>query len=157
MNLTHSSAKYSPCRKYRYTLKRVWNKNKPLAAFIGLNPSTATEIKNDPTVNRCMNYANDWGYGGIIMLNIFAYRATDPKEMKAVEEPVGKHTDFWLQVMAQEAALTLACWGTHGEHLARGKQVLALVDNLKCLGTTKHGHPKHPLYLKKDLKPLPFG
>ena len=156
ITLLRSSARYSPCKKYRYTLTRVWDADKPKVAFIGLNPSTATEIQNDPTVTRCMNYAARWGYGGMHMLNIFGYRATDPKIMKAVKEPVGAGNDFWIKVKAQEAAMALACWGTHGEHQERGKKVLELVDNLKCLGVTKHGHPRHPLYMRSDVQPVAY-
>ncbi len=152
----HSSAIFSPCRKYRYTLTRIWNGNKPLASFIGLNPSTADEIKNDPTVTRCINYAKRWGYGGIIMLNIFAFRATVPKMLKSAAEPIGKDTDVWITAKSQETDLTIACWGTHGEFMDRGKEVLKLLNDFKCLGITKHGYPKHPLYLRNDLEPIDF-
>jgi len=149
-------AVFSPCRKWRYSLWRIWDREKPMVLFVGLNPSTATETINDPTVTRCITYAQDWGYGGMYMGNIFAYRATDPNDMKAFDKPVGLVNDYWLVKMHDEAGLTVAAWGTHGTHLDREKQVLDLLDNLYCLSVTKQNHPGHPLYLSKKLKPIKF-
>lgn len=149
---------FSPDRAFRYTLRRVWGdvSNQGFAAFVGLNPSTADEVKNDPTVRRCIQYAKDWGYGGMFMLNIFAYRATDPKVMKQQPEPIGPDNDYWLQTVSREAAITVAAWGTHGDHLQRGKAVKALLPNLHYLRLTQDGSPGHPLYLPKNLTPTPF-
>ena len=155
--MKESSALFSRCRKYRYTLTRIWDYNRSLISFIGLNPSTADEIKNDPTVTRCINYAKRWGYGGMIMLNIFAFRATEPKVLKAAADPVGAETDYWIQKKARESDLVVACWGTHGSFLNRGKEVIKLLSNFKCLGVTKKGHPKHPLYLRNDIRPVVFN
>lgn len=124
-----------------------------MVAFIGLNPSTADETTNDPTVTRCINFAKDWGFGGMFMLNIFAYRATDPDEMKAVVSPIGKENDDVLIQYDKEAALTIACWGNHGSHMGRGKEVLGMISRLYCLGWNKTLAPKHPLYLPSDTKP----
>lgn len=150
-----SNAEFSPCRTWRYTLTRVWDKSKPMAMFVGLNPSTADEVRNDPTVRRCIGFAQDWGYGGLIMTNIFAFRATDPKVMKKAEDPVGPENDKWLIRSAEKAGLVVAAWGTHGIHMNRERLVLDLFRGwedrrLTCLGKTKAGHPKHPLYLPKD-------
>jgi len=114
---TISSAEFSPDRVHRYELWRTWDKSKGIAMFIGLNPSTADEIKNDPTVTRCINYAKKWGYGGMIMSNIFAYRATDPKIMKGATDPVGPDNDEWLVKSSKEAGLIVAAWGNHGEFM----------------------------------------
>ena len=150
-------ADFSSCRKWRFSLWRIWEPSKPVVAFIGLNPSTADEVNNDPTVRRCINYAHDWNYGGMYMLNIFGFRATDPKDMKAVDDPVGPgFLDCFLGYI-DAAELIVAAWGVHGEYRERGEEVARIVTKRKplhCLGTTKDGHPKHPLYLKKDLKPV---
>lgn len=149
-------ATFSPCRQYRYTLHRQWGTEWPVM-FIGLNPSTATEELDDPTIRRCMGYARAWGLGGLIMTNLFAYRATDPKVMKAQAEPVGTENDDSILVAAESAAIVVAAWGAHGTHLDRGKQMRQLFDDagvrLHYLQLTKDGHPGHPLYLKADLKP----
>lgn len=148
---------FSPCREYRYTLYREWGEGNRIVAFVGLNPSTADEIKNDPTVTRCINYAKKWGYSGMYMMNIFAYRATDPRVMKAHSEPIGSENDHYLSLVAREADIVVAAWGTHGKHLNRGQAVKNLIPGLHCLRITKDGHPSHPLYLPSDLVPIEYG
>lgn len=151
-------AKFSPCRKYRYTLWRVWDEEKPMIAFLALNPSAADEEKNDPTVQRCINYAKKWGYGGMYMLNIFAFRATDPKVMKAEEDPVGEENDKFILETIEKVDRLICAWGNHGQHMDRSDDIEILLHGLKleCLGVNKSGEPKHPLYLKADLEPEPF-
>lgn len=139
---------FSPCRQYRYTLWREWDMFNPnYVQFIGLNPSTADEVQDDPTIRRCIGFAKRWGYGAMCMTNIFAFRATDPKVMKQCPLPVGPENDRWLVEIARGASLTVAAWGVHGEFMARNVEVMKLLDNLQCFGVTKDGHPKHPLYL----------
>lgn len=150
-----SGAEFSPDRIYRYSLWRIWDREKPYAAFVGLNPSTADEYKNDPTVRRCINYAGDWGYGGLIMLNIFAYRSTDPGNLYTAVDPVGPDNDSRICELSSNAGLTVAAWGNHGEFLNRGEEAMKLLTNPMCLKLTKTGCPGHPLYLRKDLKPIP--
>lgn len=150
-----SGAVFSPCDEYRYALWRRWSDG-PVAAVIGLNPSTADEVQNDPTVRRCINFAKSWGMGGLAMLNIFAYRATLPADMKAIEDPVGALTDEHIQRYAGAADVVVAAWGVHGAHLERGRTVIDLVGSLQCFGTTKEGHPRHPLYLRKDAELVPL-
>lgn len=148
------SAVFSDCRLYRYALSRIWNDSVPSAMFIGHNPSTADETQDDPTVRRCINYAHAWGYGGLIMTNIFAFRATDPKVMKAESDPVGAANDAWLRVLANTAGVVVAAWGCHGIHLKRNYAVcLMLPGVLHYLRLTNDGHPAHPLYLPKTLTP----
>lgn len=152
-------ASFSPCRTWRYALWRIWDAPKGMVAFIGLNPSTADETTNDPTVRRCINFANDWGYGGLWMLNLFAYRATDPREMKAFAAPVGPDNNHVLTAVSHQAIITVAAWGVHGSFDGRDKFALEqLLDRnrLKCLGKTKDGHPKHPLYLPKNATLIPM-
>ncbi len=147
-----SGAHFSPCGLYRYDLWRKWDMfGNGSIAFIGLNPSTADAIQDDPTVRRCINYAKGWGYSGMVMLNLFAYRATLPSDMKKVEDPIGPETDACIRKYAETHRL-VAVWGVHGCYRDRDKQVLSYLNDLYCLGLTKEGHPKHPLYLKKDLK-----
>ena len=157
---TELNAVFSEDRKYRYFLLRVWDRRKPKCVFIGLNPSTANEVQNDPTVTRCRNYARFWGYGGLHMLNIFGFRATDPKVMKTQEDPNGDENDHWLVKISKNAGIVICAWGTHGAYRERGKEVISMLDNagvaLHCLGETKDGFPKHPLYLRADAKPQPF-
>lgn len=153
--ITHSSAVFSPCRTYRYQLWRKWGGSN-YAMFIGLNPSTADETLDDPTIRRCIRFAQDWGYGALCMTNIFAFRATDPKVMRAHPSPIGTDNDGHLLRLASEAGVVIAAWGVHGDHMSRGQAVRHMLwsDNMCHLGLTKDGHPKHPLYLKADLKPV---
>ena len=154
INLQDNGALFSSDRKHRYTLWRVWDKDKPFVAFVGLNPSTADETKNDPTVTRCINYAYDWGYGGLVMLNIFAFRSTNPKNRYSCKDPIGPENSFYIKKFSEEAGLTVAAWGNHGNFLSRGTEVLSLLTKPHCLKLTKSACPSHPLYLKKDLKPF---
>ena len=147
---------FSLDRKYRYTLWRNWGgmfEPEEYVMFIGLNPSTADEVKNDPTVRRCIGYAKDWGYTAICMTNIFAYRATLPGDMMAVSDPVGPQNDSALVEVAQDACIVIAAWGVNGSYLNRGEEVQKLLPNLHYLKLTKEGFPAHPLYLPKNLKP----
>lgn len=148
--------------------------NESYVQFIGLNPSTADERNDDPTVRRCINFAKRWGYGAMCMTNIFAYRATDPGIMKAQMNPISEpppvegwpvipggviirnQNDYYLWTIAQGAGVIIAAWGFHGDHLSRAEQVQALIPNLHCLGTTAGGHPRHPLYIRGDIQPRPF-
>lgn len=150
------SAVFSECRRYRYTLTRVWDWDSLVVNFIGLNPSVANENDDDATIRRCMGFARSWGYGGIVMTNLFAWCATDPKEMKAAAEPIGKLNDSYLirPVPEQYLADPVACWGNHGIHLGRDKAVMELLkrQQVHCLGRTKGGCPKHPVRLAKVTK-----
>jgi len=147
------SAEFSPDRVYRYALYRTWNESKPKVLFIGLNPSTADESLDDPTIRRCKGYAADWGYGGLIMANLFALRATKPKIMMSHIAPIGPENNSWLRDLAHQADLVIAAWGYHGGYLNRDRDVLAFLPKMKCLGTTKTGKPRHPLYMRADTRP----
>jgi hypothetical protein len=149
-----TDAKFSDCRQYRYALWRIWDESKPYAMFIGLNPSTADETEDDPTIKRCINFAKEWGYGGLCMANLFAYRATDPSNMFAAQNPIGPQNDFWLENLTKEAGIIVAAWGNDGSHLGRSKAVLALIPNLHCLKVNKSGEPAHPLYQPGTATPI---
>lgn len=148
----NSSARFSEDRLHRYELWRRWADG-PYCQFIGLNPSTADETLDDPTIRRCIRFAQDWGYSALCMTNIFAFRATDPMDMKKATDPIGPDNDRTLLNVAADAGIVIAAWGVHGEHLRRGKEVRRLQWSLHHLGLTKDGHPKHPLYLRADTKP----
>lgn len=151
-----SGAVFSDCKTWRYGLWRIWNSSLPMMAFCGLNPSTADEKKDDPTVRRCVNFAKDWGYGGLYMLNAYGYRATDPADMKRATDPVGPDNNYWLTHFAGRSGLVIAAWGVHCS-IERESEVYKLLNqNVYCLGITKAGHPRHPLYLKKSSTRLPW-
>ena len=146
----HGSAYFSPDRKHRYALFRTWEEGKQVN-FIGLNPSTATETVDDPTIRRCIRFAQAWGYGCLVMTNIFALRSTDPAGLKA-DAPVGPENDESLVKCARESDLVVCAWGVHGEYLERGKQVetmLREIAELRVFDLTRKGFPRHPLYLPK--------
>lgn len=154
--IVYSSATFSPCRKYRYALVRVWNESLPHATFIGLNPSTADEQADDPTVRRCIGFARAWGFGSVALGNLFALRATDPKYLLRVSDPVGPENDAWILRLQQESDFVVAAWGCHGRIRDRGNQVAKTLIQPYCLGLTRSGAPRHPLYLRGDTKPFLF-
>jgi len=151
-----SIAVYSDCERYRYLLTRRWG-NGPKALFVMLNPSTATETQNDPTVERCERRARALGFGAFRVTNIFAFRATDPRVMCAQSDPVGPANDAAIVESALWADRIICAWGTHGAHLLRGVQVEGLLRApgtvLWTLGLTLGGMPKHPLYIGYDRQP----
>ena len=152
-----SVAVYSPCEAYRYALTRVWNPAGRKALFVMLNPSTATEVQNDPTVERCERRARALGFGAFRVANIFAYRATDPKVMRAQGDPVGPGNTAAIAEGAAWADQVICGWGSHGAHLERGAAVTALLRAtglpLYHLGLTLAGAPKHPLYIGYQVQP----
>jgi len=152
-----SWATYSPCETYRYALTRVWDAGGRKVSFVMLNPSKATEVANDPTVGRCENRARALGFGAFQVTNIFAWRDTDPRKMRAASDPVGPANDRAILDGAAWADHVIAAWGTHGAHLGRGPQVEALLRQtgqpLYHLGLSKAGHPKHPLYIAYTQQP----
>ncbi|SFV31428.1 hypothetical protein SAMN05216456_1338 [Devosia crocina] len=150
-------ATFSPCRTWRYRLERRWGDGAQVA-FIMLNPSTADEENNDPTIRRCISYAKHWGFGGLLIGNIFAFRSTDPKGLYSAPDPIGPENDDWLDTIANQAAAIVCGWGVHGAYQARGRAVLDRLSHRKpmALKLTADGHPGHPLYLRKDLEPEPI-
>ncbi len=146
----------SPCRHYRYALWRIWHETKPVALFIGLNPSIADDINDDPTLIRCINFAKRWGYGGVYIANLFAFRATKPAALRLRKNIIGKDNDTWLCRLAKQADLVVAAWGNQGQYRHRAADVKAMISPLYYLKLTKLGEPAHPLYLKADLVPIAF-
>ncbi|MGO0305087.1 DUF1643 domain-containing protein [Endozoicomonas acroporae] len=150
----NKDAKLSDCRKYRYALWRTWDAEKSFVMFIGLNPSTADETEDDPTIRRCINYAKDWGYGGLCMVNLFAFRATEPNDMKNAIDPIGPENDEWLKNLSKDAGIIIGAWGNHGSFMNRAKAVINMIPNIKCLKQNFGGEPAHPLYQKKTARPI---
>lgn len=149
------SATFSACRTFRYTLTRTWPAGCGTVNFVGLNPSTADELTDDPTIRRCMGYAKTWGFDSLRMLNLFAFRATDPKDMMAAADPVGPENDEHFRVHLSKYGTNIAAWGAGGWYRGRGPFILDIFgDRLKVLRLTKCGHPAHPLYLPKTLTPI---
>jgi hypothetical protein len=157
---TRSHCVFSPCRTWRYTLERWWARG-PYVNFLCLNPSTADETKNDPTVTRCQNYARAWGYAGCLVTNLFALRSTDPAALLRHPDPIGADNDRHIRQVAQAAGMVLAAWGGWGKVHGRDDLVAQWLRTegvrLQCLGVTKDGYPRHPLYLSKSAQPLPYG
>ena len=155
-----STAIYSDCERYRYALTRVWDAAGRRALFVMLNPSTATEVQNDPTVERCERRARALGYGAFRVCNIFAWRDTDPRAMRAAADPVGPGNDAAIVQGCDWADRVIAAWGTHGAHLGRGPAVARLLHGsgrpVYHLGLTKDGHPRHPLYIAYSRAPEPW-
>lgn len=157
MRLTDSGARFSRCRKWRYLLWRRWDEAKPVANFLMLNPSTADEVKLDPSCTRARVYAERWGYGALVVTNLFGWRATDPDEMKAVRDPVGRGNDAAILAAARAAAVVVCAWGNHGLHRSRSQSVVAALTKagvkLHALRVNGCGEPAHPLYLPGALAP----
>jgi len=114
--------------------------------FIGLNPSTADETNNDPTITRCINFAKNWGYGGLCMVNLFAFRATEPRDMMAYDNPIGSDNHDWINKLSKGAGVVVAAWGNDGAHLGQSEKVMQMIPDLMCLKLNKTGEPTHPLY-----------
>ena len=122
--------------------------------FIALNPSTADETKDDPTLMRCIRFAQAWGYGGLIMANLFGFRATKPKHLFGAKDPIGPENDKWLARLSKESKLIVGAWGNKGSVLGRGEAVIKMFRNLYILRFTKSGHPVHPLYQPRSARPI---
>lgn len=151
-----SGADFSTCEKYRYRLWRRWEDG-PSVAFVMLNPSTADADRNDPTIERCHRRAVSMGFGALEVVNIFAYRATDPKDLKKARKPVGPQNDQILLDCVRRVDMTICAWGSHGDFQDRGNTIRQLLkdNNLKAhiLALTNKGHPRHPLYIPYSTAP----
>lgn len=149
-------AHFSRCRRYRYALWRRWATGDDYVLLVALNPSTADHRRDDPTIRRCIGFARDWGYSGLCVANLFAFRATYPRDLFSAEDPVGPRNDQWLRRLSSGASLVVAGWGNHGLHQGRAARVRALLPELHCLRLNSGGEPAHPLYLPKHLVPFPL-
>ena len=156
-------ARFSADRRYRYQLTRRVGFGDRTVAFLMLNPSTANEVRNDRTVRRCINYANAWGFGWLIVTNVSPLRATDPREMLAAgpePEEVRRENDRSILEAASLAELVVAAYGADGSAEGRDEHAVNLLTDagvaVMCLGLTKEGAPRHPLYLQATATPFVF-
>jgi hypothetical protein len=153
----------SPDKQYRYWLTRQWNvagEQIKSVVFAMLNPSIADAELNDNTIRRCISYAMSWGYNELIVVNMYAYRATDPTDLFKCHDPIGPDNNNWLWVACQNYENIICGWGkpAQKQRVDIFKQIAAREKiKLMCLGTNQDGSPRHPLYMKKDLKPIPFN
>jgi hypothetical protein len=152
----------STCGKFRYLLTREWGTGGEVATFVMLNPSTADAEKDDPTIRKCVAFSRLWGCGKLQVVNLFAFRATNPKDMMNAEDPVGPENSRYVKQAVGGAGGPVVCaWGVHGRHLDQDLAMLrwlaeAGVEPL-ALAVTKGGHPKHPLYVPSDAPLRPFS
>jgi len=143
------SAVISPCGTWRYRLGRTWTDDAPSVAWVMLNPSTADETRDDPTIRRCMGFALNWGFGGIDVYNLFALRSRHTHSLVSAPDAIGPENDEWLRRIPAEQAVVVA-WGSFTEKLGtRDKDVLEMFSGRKieCVGFTLRGYPRHPLYV----------
>ena len=159
----YSDAIISPCRQYRYSLSRMWGTVRTRRClFIMLNPSTADAFTADPTIRRCLAFCTAWGYDNLEVVNLFAYRATDPKTLIHTPDPVGPDNDLYLKHAITDSTKVICAWGANEAIRVLGyrdQDVLTLVKQYRdpyCLGITKGGYPRHPLYVKGDVQPIPY-
>jgi len=157
MQYTSQNARFSKCKSYRYSLVRSWNEGSGKAVFIGLNPSTADQREDDPTIRRCVGFARAWGCSSMEIVNLFAYCATKPEDLKRAAKPIGRNNDRWIATAISEATLSIACWGNHGEFLGRSESIRERHRELLCLGINASGTPKHPLYIKATQTPFAYA
>ena len=154
---------FSSCNTWRYWLTRRWENNGRILVFCMLNPSIADATIDDPTVARCIERAKRLGYGGLVVVNLFALVSTDPRQLRQAADPVGPMNDTILDIVARSPSNTqiVCAWGMHGNIHGRAHQVLsrfkAAGKPLHVLKLTKSGMPTHPLYLPYDLAPIPWN
>ena len=142
----------SGCGQYRYALWRRWAPG-PQVLFVMLNPSTADQVRDDPTIRRCIGFAASWGYGALVVGNLFAYRTSWPEVLMRAARPVGRANDRWLLRLAAESSGVIAAWGNSGTWLGRDRQVREALAPLHVLSLTRRGQPRHPLYVKATARP----
>ena len=167
--LQEQGAHFSKCRSYRYRLWRIWDKEKPFVLFICLNPSTANEYVDDPTIRRCVGFAKRWDYGGAVMMNLFAFCATDPVQLYKADKPiVGEVNNEQIFEQCEKAGIIVTAWGNGGNYLCKTTAIRAntllgcllnvetFKDKIFHLALNKTGQPKHPLYMNKNTKLIKY-
>lgn len=150
----------SPCGEYRYTLERWWNdQRRDNLVVVGLNPSTADAMQDDPTIRRCVDFADQLGFGGLVMLNAYAYRSTYPEALADVIDPVGPENDRYIASVLAGVPWAICAWSDHGT--GRAQAVLRIFEEMGCeprvFGLTQRGAPRHPLYLPRSARPERWG
>lgn len=144
--------------EYRYMLTRQWGTGNNFINFILLNPSTADHLIDDPTVKSCISIAENNGFDGLYITNVFAFRATQPSDLKKASDPVGPENEEYLKKYNKRCNMTIVAWGNHGSFLGGSERVLDIFKGqpLYCLEKNKSGSPKHPLYVQRETKPIRF-
>lgn len=150
-----AGAEFSQCRNYRYVLYRIWDRQKPAVMFIGLNPSTANEISDDPTIRRVKKMAQNWGFGGVYMTNLFAWVTPYPDELLKCPDPTNGN-DVWLNKVSSLCTEVIFAWGNFKEAQERAKKVITMFPEGKALIINKDGSPRHPLYVPGKIIPVKF-
>jgi hypothetical protein len=145
-----SGAVFDETETYRYALWRVWEPSKPRLCFVLLNPSTADAKRNDPTIRRCIGFARAWDFGGVEVVNLYAFRATRPVDLFRAADPVGPENDRYLAEAVARAWRVVVGWGNHGAKQDRDAAIFPLLVNAHCFGITSAGQPRHPLYVRGD-------
>lgn len=151
-----SNAIFSEDRKHRYVLIRKWDLNKPSLMIISLNPSTADEEINDPTIRRCIGFAKQWGFGKLFVTNLFSFRTTFPKDLFNCENPVRDKNDYWIEKLSREVDKVVLAYGNHGKFKNRHNEILKIINNPHCIKKSKAGMPMHPLYLRYTKNPINY-
>lgn len=166
IEIASRGAELSPCGQYRYQLTRTLadGGGRGPCTFIMLNPSTADHTKDDPTIRRCLGYVSDWGYDQLRVVNLFAWRATWPRDLFAAIDPTGVRNDWWIERTVRDSNMVVAAWGAHGTRRGRGSAIRAQLGHRRvhCLGLTADGQPRHPLYVARAhppelLPPVPIS
>ncbi len=162
MDTINDRAEYSADMKYRYLFERRWAQptrpDRDMIVWVLLNPGTGdTDGKHRPTLDRCIKWSKQWGYSGLTIVNLFALRSTDPKVLKTARDPIGPKNGTTIRRAARQASRIVVAWGDKGSLLGRGKKVAAMLSKPYCLGVTKHGEPRHPLYVPTSTEPRPFA
>lgn len=151
-----NGAEFSKCGKYRFALWRIWDEEKPLIMFVGLNPSTANESTDDPTIRRVKRFAYDWGAGGVFMLNCFPYISTDPSALRDFGNTV--ENDYWLRTISEKCERIIFAWGSFDvvRELGRDTELKIMFPHAEALIINSNGSPRHPLYVKADIEPMRY-
>jgi hypothetical protein len=150
-------ALFDPTGVYRYLLRRTWDDARPLIVFVMLNPSTADARKDDPTIRRCMGLARSWEFGRLEVVNLFGFRTPYPRILREVPDPVGPDNDAHVLGAVKRAEAVVAAWGNAGAMANRGPDMLVRMAEiarapLQCLGLTRTGQPRHPLYVASSVQ-----
>lgn len=150
----------SPCGRYRYWLSRIWRNTGELTVFCMLNPSTADARLDDPTIRRVAAFAHAWGSRGLIVVNLYGARATEPDDLLEMDDPVGPSNDGFIGIACQQTNAIICAWGQHKTAWRRSKRVLELLRNNQvkpmALRVTRQGAPEHPLYIPADTVPKSY-
>ena len=149
-------AVFSDCRNYRYVLYRIWDRSLPNVMAIGLNPSTANAQYDDCNIEKLVAILQHNGYGGLTMTNLFGLISNDHEDLRKSTDPV-RENDVWLKKIQQQSEVVVFCWGALPQAEYRARKIIPQFPRALCLGRTDKGNPRHPLYLKRTTKLIPYA